>query len=49
MNKRDLKVEDTEVYKVVAVWVPPVYLGMFCKIIVKHEIKYGLRHLIKLF
>ena len=49
MSKHDLGPEDTEVLKLLATWVTQVYLPMFYEIKVKHEIKYGPWHLIKLF
>ena len=49
MSKHDLGPEDMEVLKLLATWVTQVYLPMFYEIKVKHDIKYGPWHLIKLF
>ena len=49
MSKHNLGSEDTKILKMLATWVAQVYLPMFYEIKVKHEIKYGLWHLVKLF
>ena len=48
MRKHDLGPEDMEVLKL-ATWVTQVYLPMLYEIKVKHGIKYGPWHLVKLF
>ena len=49
MSKHDLGSEDTPVLILIATWVTQVYLPMYYEIKVKHQIKYGACHLIKLF
>lgn len=49
MSKHDLGPDDTKVLRLLATWVAQVYLPMFFEIKVKHNIKYGPCHLIKLF
>ena len=41
--------EDKKILKMFATWATQVYLPMFYEIKVKHEIKYGPWHLVKLF
>lgn len=48
MSRHDLGPEDTEVLRLLATWVTRVYFPMFYEIKVKHYIKYGACHLIKL-
>ena len=45
----DLGPENKEILKLFATWVTEVYFPVFFQIKIKHEIKYGPQHLIKLF
>ena len=49
MSKHDLKPDNAEILRLLATWVTQVYFPMFFEIKVKHDIKYGSCHLLKLF
>ena len=49
MSKHNRGSKDTKILKMLASYVIQVYLPMFYEIKVKHEIKYGPWHLVKLF